>query len=75
LGFRDLGACADAVRAWCPDGARALVLGVLLPIVLASGADSLSSITEGPDRLANNLRTWFHDWAAEEFFRAVQLTD
>ena len=31
----------------------------------------------GPDldRLANNLRTWFHDWAAEGFFRAVELAD
>jgi hypothetical protein len=28
-----------------------------------------------PDRLANNLRTWFHDWAAEGFFRAVELAD
>jgi hypothetical protein len=28
----------------------------------------------GPDldRFANNLRTWFHDWAAEGFFRAVE---
>jgi hypothetical protein len=31
----------------------------------------------GPDldRFANNLRTWFHDWAAEGFFRAVQRAD
>ena len=27
----------------------------------------------GPDldRLADNLRTWFHDWAAEGFFRGL----
>ncbi|HEV3256728.1 MAG TPA: DNA-binding domain-containing protein [Gemmataceae bacterium] len=31
----------------------------------------------GPDldRLPNNLGTWFHDWAAEGFFRAVELAD
>lgn len=31
----------------------------------------------GPDlhRLPDNLWTWFHDWAAEGFFRAVELTD
>jgi hypothetical protein len=25
------------------------------------------------DQLPNNLQTWFHDWAAEGFFRAVEL--
>jgi hypothetical protein len=31
----------------------------------------------GPDldRLPDNLWTWFHDWAAEGFFRAVDLQD
>ncbi|HEV3444397.1 MAG TPA: DNA-binding domain-containing protein [Gemmataceae bacterium] len=31
----------------------------------------------GPDldQLPNNLRTWFHDWAAEGFFRAVELAN
>ncbi len=31
--------------------------------------------TAGPDldSLANNLRAWFHDWAAEGLFRAVEL--
>jgi hypothetical protein len=31
----------------------------------------------GPDldRLPSNLRTWFHDWAAEGFFRALELAD
>jgi Putative DNA-binding domain len=31
----------------------------------------------GPDldRLPDNLWTWFHDWAAEGFFRAVQFAD
>ena len=31
----------------------------------------------GPDleRLRENLSTWFHDWAAEGFFRAVELAD
>jgi hypothetical protein len=40
---------------------------------------ALSRVLEaaGPDldRLANNLRTWFHDWAAEGFFRAVELAE
>jgi Putative DNA-binding domain len=27
------------------------------------------------DRLQDNLWTWFHDWAAEGFFRAVELAD
>jgi Putative DNA-binding domain len=27
------------------------------------------------DRLAGNLRTWFHDWAAEGFFRAVECAE
>jgi hypothetical protein len=33
--------------------------------------------TAGPDleRLRENLSTWFHDWTAEGFFRAVQLGD
>jgi hypothetical protein len=33
--------------------------------------------TAGPDldRLPDNLWTWFHDWAAEGFFRAVELPD
>ena len=31
----------------------------------------------GPDldRFANKLRVWFHDWAAEGFFRAVERAD
>jgi hypothetical protein len=28
-----------------------------------------------PGDLENNLRTWFHDWAAEGFFRAVELAE
>ncbi len=27
------------------------------------------------DRLSNNLWIWFHDWAAEGFFQAVELSD
>jgi hypothetical protein len=32
---------------------------------------------DGPDldRLSANLWTWFHDWSAEGFFRAVELAD
>lgn len=28
-----------------------------------------------PDRLARNLRAWFNDWAAEGFFRSIELAD
>jgi hypothetical protein len=45
----------------------------------ASVGQSISRAVEasGPDlaRLPDNLWTWFHDWAAEGFFRAVDLAD
>jgi len=28
-----------------------------------------------PERLPDNLWTWFHHWAAEGFFRAVEFAD
>jgi hypothetical protein len=36
-----------------------------------------AAVAAGPDldRLAHNLQSWFHDWAAEGFFRALKLAD
>jgi hypothetical protein len=45
----------------------------------ASVGQAISRAVEaaGPDldRLPHNLAAWFHDWAAEGFFRAVELAD
>jgi hypothetical protein len=36
---------------------------------------ALEAADSEAELLATNLRTWFHDWAAEGFFRAVKLED
>ena len=47
---------------------HALVAGEPVGVAISRAAESA-----GPDleRLATNLQAWFHDWAAEGFFRAV----
>ena len=37
----------------------------------------LAAEAAGPeiDRLGADLRQWFHDWAADGFFRAIELVD
>ncbi len=48
---------------------RRLLVGQTVGEAIGQAADAA-----GPDldRFAANLRTWFHDWAAEGFFRAVE---
>jgi putative DNA-binding protein len=49
---------------------HALVAGEPVGVAISRAAEAA-----GPDleRLAPNLQAWFHDWAAEGFFRAVEL--
>jgi hypothetical protein len=53
----------------------------LLHALLAgeSVGQAISRAVEGagpdPGSLENNLRTWFHDWAAEGFFRDLELAE
>ena len=51
---------------------HALVAGEPVGVAISRAAESA-----GPDleRLATNLQVWFHDWAAEGFFRAVDLRE
>jgi hypothetical protein len=51
---------------------HALLVGESLGQAIKRAVDSA-----GPalDRLPANLWTWFHDWAAEGFFRGVELAD
>jgi hypothetical protein len=51
---------------------HALVAGERVGVAINRAAESA-----GPDleRLATNLQAWFHDWAAEGFFRALDLRE
>ena len=53
------------------------ILHALLAGVSVGQSISRAVEEAGPDldRLPDNLWTWFHDWAAEGFFRAVDLAD
>jgi hypothetical protein len=53
------------------------LLSALLAGAPVGQAISRAVEAAGPDldRLANTLRAWFHDWAAEGFFRAVELAE
>jgi hypothetical protein len=51
---------------------HALVAGEPVGVAIRRAAESASPDLE---RLATNLQAWFHDWAAEGFFRAVNLRE